>query len=432
MVQKKLAFVLIDGVGDISHPDINMETPLINTEIKNIDRISKNGINGLMDPVEPGLACGSDTAHMSLLGYDPRIHYQGRGAFESMGAGIEMIPGDIAFKSNFAILDESTGIVTHRRADRDFEGPGPILCAALNGLKLPNFPNHSVTVKYATEHRCGIRVSGPGLSNNITGTDPLKDNLPLIFCKPKDDSEAAIFTSKLVNELSTTIRDILVKHPYNDERRKQGKPVVNCVLLRGCGCCIDVPSIEKLHGLKPFMIAPTCIIAGLGATVGFEIIKVPGATGDYHTNFEAKGKYFFDTLTNKDKNYTFGFLHIKAIDDSSHDNRVDLKTGFLKQVDKMLETLINNLIEDEKKNDVEYTIMVTGDHTTPLLYKDHSCEPVPFCIAKIKSLYKNTQNTNLVIDDVCSFNERHAANGLLGRFLGLQVMTIAKRYMALD
>jgi 2,3-bisphosphoglycerate-independent phosphoglycerate mutase len=56
------------------------------------------GLNGLMDSVEPGLACGSDTAHLSLLGYDPRIHYRGRGAFESMGAGLEMQAGDIAFK----------------------------------------------------------------------------------------------------------------------------------------------------------------------------------------------------------------------------------------------------------------------------------------------------------------------------------------------
>lgn len=41
--------------------------------------------------------------------------------------------------------------------------------------KLPSFPNHTVAVKYATEHRCGVRVRGPGLTDMITGTDPLKD-----------------------------------------------------------------------------------------------------------------------------------------------------------------------------------------------------------------------------------------------------------------
>ncbi len=83
--------------------------------------------------MEPGLACGSDTAHLSIFGYDPRKFYRGRGAFESMGAGLSMAPGDIAFKSNFATVDEGTGVVLRRRADRQFEEAGPVLCKALNG-----------------------------------------------------------------------------------------------------------------------------------------------------------------------------------------------------------------------------------------------------------------------------------------------------------
>lgn len=47
------------------------------------------------------------------------------------------------------------------------------------GLALPSFPQHAVSVRYATEHRCGVVVRGPGLSDAITGTDPLRDNLPL-------------------------------------------------------------------------------------------------------------------------------------------------------------------------------------------------------------------------------------------------------------
>ena len=43
---------------------------------------------------------------------------------------------------------------------------------------MPSFPDLTVKAKYATEHRCGIVVSGPGLSDEVTGTDPLRDNLP--------------------------------------------------------------------------------------------------------------------------------------------------------------------------------------------------------------------------------------------------------------
>lgn len=86
-----------------------------------------------------------------------------------MGAGLDMAPGDIAFKSNFATLNPTTGIVEHRRADRNFEALGPPLCAALDGLKLPSFPDHQVAVRYATEHRCGVVVRGAGLTDAVSG-----------------------------------------------------------------------------------------------------------------------------------------------------------------------------------------------------------------------------------------------------------------------
>lgn len=96
--KRRVAFVLIDGLGDVSLPRFGYKTPLQVAFTPNLDAIASSGINGLMDPVEVGLACGSDTAHLSLLGYDPRVYYRGRGAFESMGAGLAMAPGDIAFK----------------------------------------------------------------------------------------------------------------------------------------------------------------------------------------------------------------------------------------------------------------------------------------------------------------------------------------------
>lgn len=117
-----------------------------------------------------------------------------------MGAGLDMQKGDIAFKSNFATLDPQTNIVIQRRADRHFEHLGPELCDYLTAhTKLANFPDYQVTVKYATEHRCGVRVRGKNLSSDITGTDPLKDNKKLINCEPwnAQDQDAAM-TSKVI------------------------------------------------------------------------------------------------------------------------------------------------------------------------------------------------------------------------------------------
>jgi len=96
--RSRVAFVLVDGIGDVAIPSLGGRTPLEAARAPRLDALAAAGVAGLMDPVEPGLACGSDTAHLSLLGYDPRVYYRGRGAFESMGAGLAMAPGDIAFK----------------------------------------------------------------------------------------------------------------------------------------------------------------------------------------------------------------------------------------------------------------------------------------------------------------------------------------------
>jgi len=73
-----------------------------------------------------------------------------------------------------------------------------------------------------------------------------------------------------VNELSQQLHLLLEASPLNKKRRDLGLSVTNWILLRGCGSCIDVPSFQQFHGLRPFMIAPTCIIAGLGMNLKFD------------------------------------------------------------------------------------------------------------------------------------------------------------------
>lgn len=485
--RKRVAFVLIDGLGDVSLPRLGYKTPLQAAKLPNLDGIASAGVNGLMDPVEVGLACGSDTAHLSLLGYDPRVYYRGRGAFESMGAGLAMSPGDIAFKSNFATLDEKTGVVTSRRADRHFEEEGPILCAALDGMKLPSFPEYDVRVRYATEHRCGVVVKGPNLSGNISGTDPLKDNRLLLKAEALDDSHEARNTAAVVNELSKEITKILVSHPVNAKRAAEGKNIANIVLLRGCGIRIEVTPFVEKHGLQPCMVAPTKIIAGLGLSLGIDILEAPGATGDYRTLLTSKATAIAKALSAPSRScpqvfvpgedehkagrpdgYDFGFLHIKAIDDAGHDKASILKVKALEAVDTAIGQLARLLWEAESTGNFQFFLCVTGDHSTPVEYGDHSFEPVPFAICRLKdfvgaigeSVVRQTSldpfplpsvksGEDLTFDleteergDKCSqsysgdsvyeLNEIAAARGCLGRFPGAEMMGIIKNFLNLD
>ncbi|KAH7532837.1 hypothetical protein FEM48_Zijuj04G0064800 [Ziziphus jujuba var. spinosa] len=513
-LKRRVAFVLIDGLGDVSLPKFGFKTPLQAANLPHLDAIASAGINGLMDPVEVGLACGSDTAHLSLLGYDPRVYYRGRGAFESMGAGLAMSPGDIAFKSNFATLDEKTGIVISRRADRHFEEEGPILCAALDGMKLPSFPQYEVRVRYATEHRCGVVVKGPKLSGNISGTDPLKDNRLLLKAEALDNTEEARHTAEVVNELSKEISRILVSHPLNAKRASEGKNIANVVLLRGCGIRIEldaetsgfdwipkaleipnqqhnlkmVPPFLKKHGLRPCMVAPTKIIAGLGLSLGIDILEAPGATGDYRTLLTSKATAIAKALSaplqsspnvfvpGEDEHkpghsdgYDFGFLHIKAIDDAGHDKASIFKVKGLEAVDKAIGQLAKFLWEAETTGNFQYFLCVTGDHSTPVEYGDHSFEPVPFAMCRLKDFVatvgvesilgtpidpfplptveagedlidnvgmeqeeRRKQTRAFSGDSVYEFHEIAAARGCLGRFPGGEMMGIIKTFLEVD
>ncbi|KAL6222251.1 hypothetical protein ACLB2K_005643 [Fragaria x ananassa] len=485
--KRRVAFLLIDGVGDVSIPKLGFRTPLQAAKVTNLDAIASAGVNGLMDPVEVGLGCGSDTAHLSLMCYNPRVYYRGRGAFESMGAGLAMSPGDIAFKSNFATLDEKTGIVISRRADRHFEEEGPILCAALDGLKLPSFPEYEVRVRYATEHRCGVVVKGPNLSGNISGTDPLKDNRLLLQAEALDGSDEARHTAKVVNELSKEISKILIAHPLNAKRASEGKTIANVVLLRGCGIRIEVSPFAKKHGLWPCMVAPTKIIAGLGLSLGIDILEAPGATGDYRTLLTSKATAIAKALSaplqscpnvfvpgedehkpGRSDGYDFGFLHIKAIDDAGHDKATILKVKGLEAVDRAIGQLARLLWETESTGKFQYFLCVTGDHSTPVEYGDHSFEPVPFTICSLKDFVgaigvETVLGASLDLfplptvkegeyptepvemtqeqtkrprafngDSVCEFNEIAAARGCLGRFPGGEMMGVIKNFLELE
>ncbi|KAG7402164.1 hypothetical protein PHYBOEH_005727 [Phytophthora boehmeriae] len=443
MKKRSVMFVLIDGLADVSLQELDQQSPLEAAQTPAMDAIACGGLTGLMDPVEPGYACGSDTAHMSILGYNPIVHYRGRGSFEAMGAGLPMSKGDVAFKCNFATVEENEDdqrIVTRRRVDRNFPAWGIDLCSFLDGLTLPEFPDFVVATKYATEHRCGIVFKGPGLCDKITGTDPLKDHLPLVTSKPLNDSPEAEYSSKVLNAVSDAIHERLSEHPINKAREAEGKPPANVVLLRGPGERIDVPTFSEMHGLNPFMIAPTCIIAGLGMSLGFEIVTAPGATGDYHTNLLSKAETALKLLGGGD--YDFGFVHVKAVDDAGHDRDVAKKVHFIERADEMISRLIEGIYAECGEESDEVTIVVTGDHTTPVKYGDHTFEPVPFAIARVGAAHERLEHSKSadkpasdnaavpgpLTDEVTRFSELSAARGSLGRFAGDQVMKLVKAF----
>lgn len=306
--------------------------------------------------------------------------------------------------------------------------------------RLDEYPDVEVFVKYATEHRCGVCIRGPNLSDCITGTDPLKDGLPLMECKPTNDSFEAKRTAEIVNRLSRKLNLILAGHQVNIERKGEGKNVANIILFRGGGTRLDLqPFQQKWPGLfesgndtsSSFAIAPTCMISGWMQTIGVEMISegMEKATGDYRTDVNLKGERAVALLTRQfrepssERLYSFGFLHVKAVDDAGHDGLLDVKVEFIEKIDKMLGAVHRELETSSQKTGCEYLIAVTADHSTPLWRKDHSCEPVPFMISRVRSASPKSE---------IKFSETSVASGKLGRFRGDQVFPIIQRILSGD
>lgn len=248
------------------------------------------------------------------LVHSPRSSlYRGRGAFESMGAGLAMAPGDVAFKCNLASLAREGGgggekggdpattaapdpaahptpVVAARRAGRDFEVDGPALCAALDGVVLEGHPGVAVRVRHATEHRAGVVLSAAGgLSDAVTGTDPLKDGLRLRACAAVDASDArANATAAAVDAASAAFRRVLATHPVNAARIARGVAPADALLMRGAGVALAVRPFLETAGWAGACVAPTRIIKGLTATLGMDDVTPEGATGDYSTDLGAK------------------------------------------------------------------------------------------------------------------------------------------------
>ena len=170
----KIVYVLLDGVGDLPHPDLDGKTPLEAAVTTNMDKLAKNGVMGQVISVGKGIAPESDIAVFNMLGYKfQHSDYAGRGVIEAIGIGVDFKDGDLALRGNFATLDNEERIID-RRAGRTIERDDAekISKEIENEIKFSN-ANASVVVAPTIGHRIIVRLrDDKPLSSEITNTDP--------------------------------------------------------------------------------------------------------------------------------------------------------------------------------------------------------------------------------------------------------------------
>lgn len=391
----KLLLVICDGLGDRPIAELKGKTPLEFAKTPNLNWFAKNGICGIMDTIAPGIPPGSDTAHLALLGYDPYDVYSGRGPFEAFGIGMDVKPGDVAFRGNFATVDEDMKIVD-RRAGRIKDGTSEI-AKSLNEIKIEGV---QIFFKEGTEHRAALIIRGEGLSSEVSPTDPHRkgwapENAKVI-------KQGAEKTAMAVNEFSKKAHKILKEHPVNKERESQGKLPANYILLRGAGTAPHLTSLLKKHGLSGSAVVGVMLVKGVCKAIGMDTPSVEGATGGVDTDMMAKGKAAISEL----KNHDLVLLHVKACDIFGHDGDAQGKVKMIEKLDEML-----GYIKDNARG---VCVAVTADHSTPILVGNHSGDPVPLVIF----------GEGLRKDDIVEYDEKSCASGGLGRIRGKDLLPI--------
>ena len=370
--QIRIIYVLLDGVGDLPHPDIENKTPLQAAKTPNMDKLAKNGKMGEVISVGKGIAPESDIAVFNMLGY--RFHhtdYAGRGVIEAIGTGLDFKDGDLALRGNFSTLDEKN-VIIDRRAGRyiEREDAKAVSEEIEQRLKFSN-PLASVVVIPTIGHRVIVRIRNEHqLSPNITNTDPaysrvdgmgvakaVGDFLKIERCLPLDDTDVAKLSADLVNEFTEKSLKILKESEINKKRKSQGKKLLNSILLRDAGN--KYPNVETIN--EKYSMNFSCIV-DMPVEIGISnVLEMRAYNAGGLTDYEEKATVAAKSMETENAIY----VHLKGPDEFGHDGDA---IGKMKNIEEIDERFFGTLLKNIDTSKV--FVMISADHSTPCITKD--------------------------------------------------------------
>ena len=355
-----------DGMSGWPLEELNGRTTLEVANRKNMDAIVKRGRIGTARTIPKGMIPASDVANLSILGYDPKKYYSGRGPLEAANMGVDLSEEDVAFRCNLItdskdkIIDYSAGHITTKEAKFLIEE----LDKALGNEKTKFYPGvsyrHLMVMKTASKDEAfkmlKIKCMPP---HDILDKDIVKNF-------PKGAGSEALI------DLMNRSKGILEHVDINKVRIDLGENPASMIWLWGQGIKPSMPAFQELYGVKGSIISAVDLIKGTGKIIDLDVINVPGATGYYDTNFQGKGEYALKSLEDKD----FVFVHVEAPDEAGHNGDIRAKITAIENFDKY----VVGTIWEEFKRRKNFRIMVLPDHATPIAKRTHAVDPIPFAV----------------------------------------------------
>ncbi|HJD02687.1 MAG TPA: cofactor-independent phosphoglycerate mutase [Candidatus Mediterraneibacter excrementavium] len=371
----KYIVVLCDGMADDPLVELGGRTPLEAAHTPNMDRLAKTAEVGMVRTVPEGMAPGSDTANLSVIGYDPKKYYSGRSPLEALSIGAEMGADDVSFRCNLVTLSEEEDcyedriILDHSSGEISTEDAAVLLEALKEEFRSGSSserPCYSEGYDFYTgtsyrhlliwHHGKVVELTAP---HDIL-TRRIGEYLP---------------SDPVLRDMMVRSYDILKDHPVNVKRRAEGKNPANSAWFWGAGTRPALTSFEEKNGVRGAMISAVDLLKGIAAGSGMHNITVEGANGGLNTNYRGKGEAAVKALA--EDGYDFVYVHIEAPDEMGHQGSVADKIASIEYID---EQVIGPVAEALKKGGMDFRMLVMPDHPTPVRVRTHTADPVPYMI----------------------------------------------------
>lgn len=394
----KYVIFIPDGSSDLPLDEIDGQTPLKVARTPNIDKLAKEGYGGLTNNVPEGFTPGSDVANMSIFGYNPADFYTGRGPLEAGSVGIKTTPCDVIFRCN--TIFEKDGKMENFNAGHITTQEADVLMNGLNDYFQEKYPDFKGKFYTGISYRHLFVYS----CDNIEDAEILAN----IMTVPPHDISGENLSDNLFGdcELAREIQSIMLESKEfleTQEVNQKREIPANMVWLWGQGVTPKLPNFKETYGLDAAVITGVDLLKGIGAFAGMEIIDVPGATGFFDTDYEAKGKYGIDALKRND----VLFIHIESPDEAGHAQLLDEKVKAIEQIDKFI---VGPILDSLKGQD--YRAAILPDHPTPIDVGTHTRDDVPMIIYA----------SDMPGDNCDAFNEKDVLEGSIAKKEGYKLI----------
>lgn len=344
--------------------ELGGKTPLEAARTPNLDRLAPRSEIGMVRTVPEGMSPGSDTANLSVIGYDPAKYYTGRSPLEALSIGVDMKPDDVSFRCNIVTLSEGEEkyedrhILDHSSGEISTADAAVLIEALKEGLKREGYEFY-VGTSYRHlliwKHGKVVELTAPHdiLTQRIGGYLP---------------------QDPVLREMMVKSYDILSNHPINIKRKEQGLNPANSAWFWGGGTRPALSSFEDEHHLKGAMVSAVDLLKGIAVGAGMRNISVEGANGGLNTNYKGKGQAAVEALLGEDD---FVYIHIEAPDEMGHQGSFRDKMTAIERID---EQIIGPVAERLQAENVDFRMLVLPDHPTPVRVRTHVADPIPYLL----------------------------------------------------